>query len=239
MIGAQGVFQRYEKKYLLNAEQYRALRDGFQPYLEADQYGKSTICNSYFDTPTHQLIRNSLEKPVYKEKLRLRSYGTPQPDTEVFVELKKKYKKVVYKRRIQMPLRQAQAYLYCNERTENPAQIQKEIDWFLDYYPGIAPAMYLSYDRIALRGIEDPSVRVTFDSTIQWRETDLLLTEGSWGKQILEPGQRLMEIKIAGAMPLWMSWMLSENGVFPTSFSKYGKAYLQSAESKKGLIICA
>ncbi len=224
----QDVFQRYEKKYLLSESQYRHIRRRLEDYrMVPDQYGKSTICNIYFDTPDHRLIRRSLEKPVYKEKLRLRSYGVPAADDAVFVELKKKYKGVVYKRRAELSLRDAAAYLYDRRPAPASTQILREIDWFLDFYSSLGPAMAISYDRIALACAEKPGLRVTFDKNILWRDDRLFLDEGIGGNALLEPGQRLMELKIPGAMPLWLADILDEAAAFPTSYSKYGAAYQQ------------
>ncbi|MDF2541352.1 MAG: molecular chaperone [Herbinix sp.] len=228
----QGIFKRYETKYLLSEMKYKKLRQKLQDKAIADHYGNITICNIYFDTPEHLLIRTSLEKPVYKEKLRLRSYGTPSPEDQVFIELKKKYKGVVYKRREKFDLLKAEDYVYNGKPLGEMTQITREIDWFMQFYHNLQPAMYLSYHRIAFYGVEDPQLRITFDSDILWREDELWLECGVWGNRLLEEGQRLMEIKIPGAMPLWLSHSLDELDIYPVSFSKYGKAYQQSLQSK-------
>ena len=235
----QDIFKRYEKKYLLNPDQYKRLKQRLEGKLEPDRFGKSTISNIYFDTPDHCLIQRSLEKPVYKEKLRLRSYGTPGMSDTVFVELKKKYKSIVYKRRVDMSLKEAVHYLYDLKPYEKPSQITKEIDWFLSYYEGISPAMFISYDRTALYSIEDPNLRITFDRNILWREEDLKLDYGVWGDSLLEQGQRVMEIKIPDAMPLWLSHILDDLQIYPTSLSKYGRGYqesLKAIKTKKGVM---
>ncbi|MGB8453058.1 MAG: polyphosphate polymerase domain-containing protein [Anaerocolumna sp.] len=229
----QETFKRYEKKYLLNDSKYEILRLRLQEYLQEDDYGQTTICNIYFDTPDHRLVRNSLEKPIYKEKLRLRSYGTPRDKDTVFIELKKKYKGVVYKRRVKSELSMAEHYLYDSEPVTVPSQITREIDWFLSFYQEVKPAMYISYNRIALYGIQDESLRVTFDSNIIWREEELWLEEGVWGNKLLEGGGYLMEIKIPGAIPLWLSHILNELEIYPCSFSKYGRGYQESVQLKK------
>ncbi len=229
----QDTFKRYEKKYLLSAGKYELLRFRLQDYLTEDEYGKTTICNIYFDTPDHRLIRDSMEKPVYKEKLRLRSYGTPQEYDRVFIELKKKYKGVVYKRRVVSELSTAERYLYKLEPVCETSQITREIDWFLDFYENLKPAMYISYNRIALYGREDNNLRITFDSNILWRENELWLERGVWGNPILKEGSWLMEIKIPGAMPLWLAHILNELEIYPGSFSKYGKGYEESLILKK------
>ena len=225
-------FKRYEKKYLLSDSKYKQLMMRFQDRLVIDNFGKTSICNIYFDTPEHLLIRNSIEKPVYKEKLRLRSYGTPKDGDMVYVELKKKYKGVVYKRRQKMELSAAEDYLYNFEKPDTDSQITREIDWFLNFYKDIIPSMYISYNRIAMYGEEDPSLRITFDSNILYRQDNLWLSMGMSGSKLLAEGQRLMEIKIPGSMPVWMSSILSELEIYPVSFSKYGNAY-QIAETIK------
>lgn len=220
----QQSFRRVEKKYLLTPTQYNALLDGMMPYMKADEYGRYTICNIYYDTDNFALIRSSLEKPIYKEKLRLRSYGTPTDDQKVFVEIKKKYDHVVYKRRAVMPCEGAVEYLAGNTYPQHADQICREIDWFLRFYQP-KPKVFIAYDRVALAGIENNELRVTFDTNLRWRDYDLDLRMGDHGEPILPADQILMEIKIPGTAPLWLSHLLSANGVFPTSFSKYGTCY--------------
>jgi hypothetical protein len=225
MKGYQDTFKRYEMKYLLDEDKYRLLRQRLKDKLSVDCFGRTAICNIYFDTPDHRLIRTSLEKPVYKEKLRLRSYGTPQEGGTVFIELKKKYKGVVYKRREKMELLEAENYLYDNMPSVKQTQITREIDWFIKAYRCLEPSMYISYNRTAMYGIDDPELRITFDSNILWREEELRLGYGEWGNPILEEGQRLMEIKLPGTMPLWLAHLLDEFKIYPVSFSKYGRGY--------------
>lgn len=216
------IFKRYELKYLLNDAQYSAVMRAMEEKMRGDEYGKSDICNIYFDTPDYRLIRRSLEKPVYKEKLRLRSYGTPDADSRVFLELKKKYESVVYKRREAMSYREALGFI----ETPTPhSQITKEIAYFMSFYPELAPAVFLSYKREAYYWISDPGLRITFDSDILWRDTDTELSAGIYGTPILPDGMRLMEIKATGAIPLWLAATLSEERIRQTSFSKYGRAY--------------
>ena len=223
----QRCFQRYEKKYLLHPEQYQKIRAGLAPYMEADEHGRYTICNLYYDTPDFQLIRASLDKPVYKEKLRMRSYGVPADGDSVFVELKKKYKGVVYKRRTVLEAGEALDYLAgrCSPRAKD--QICREIDWFLGRYHPV-PQVFIAYDREALAGLEDRVLRVTFDIDLRWRDTALDLRSGDGGERITSRDQILMEIKIPGSAPVWLSRLLSENSVFPTSFSKYGVCYREN-----------
>lgn len=224
MSSYQDVFKRYEKKYLLSEQQYAALHKELENRMTADQYGRHTICNLYFDTDSFELIRASLDKPVYKEKLRLRSYGVPSQDDTVFIELKKKYKGVVYKRRVPVTLREASDYLLQGTEPEKACQILHEIGWFMKLYRP-SPKAFIAYDRVALSGNENSSLRVTFDRNIRFRESLLDLSRGDWGNLILDSKTVLMEIKIPGAMPVWMSDLLTELAIFPTSFSKYGTCY--------------
>lgn len=220
----QTCFERYEKKYRITAAQQQALLDGMRPYMTADVYGEYTICNIYYDTDDWRLIRASLEKPVYKEKLRVRSYGTPTPDGKVFVELKKKYDGVVYKRRITARAGQVEPFLAGRLPGRDFGQIGREIRWFQNFYH-TKPKVYLAYDRQAFAGIEDPDLRITFDTGLRWRDTEVDLCRGDYGAPILPAGEVLMEIKIPGACPLWLSRLLSAVGAFPSSFSKYGTCY--------------
>ena len=219
-------FKRVEKKYLMDEATYLKIREAFEPYMQVDEYGLHTICNIYYDTLAYDLIRTSLDKPIYKEKLRLRSYGVPKnPTSKVFVEIKKKYDGVVYKRRIQLPKDEAEALLNERKLPQTDSQILHEIDYFLSYYKPV-PKLFLAYDRIAMFGKEDPDFRLTFDQNIRSRETDLDLGLGDRG-DLLFPDQKLylMEVKINGAMPLWLSGILTELKVMPVSFSKYGTIY--------------
>lgn len=228
MNAPQSNFKRYEKKYLISLEQYLQIISALAPYMCQDDYGRHTICSLYLDTNQYELIRASIEKPVYKEKLRLRSYGVPGPESQVFLELKKKYQGVVYKRRISMTLKEAQAYLQKGLSPKTSSQILKEIDWFLSRYHTV-PKLLIAYERQAFAGIEDPNLRVTFDQNIRFRDQDLDLADGDWGQPLLKSGDVLMEIKIPGAMPLWLSHLLTAQKVYPVSFSKCGvcyKAYL-------------
>lgn len=233
-------FKRYEKKYFLTREQYTLIQNEFEGRLEADSYGLTTICSIYYDTDDFELIRNSIEKPVYKEKLRLRSYGVPTgSESTVFLEIKKKYKGVVFKRRADMTL--GEARLFTNEGVKpNDSQIVREIDWLLKSEK-LSPKVFLAYDRLAMFGIEDKDFRVTFDFDIRWRETELDMTRGDFGESVTGDDSVLMEIKSAGAIPMWLCSVLSQNEIYPVSFSKYGTCYKDHIifEYLDGGIYCA
>ena len=230
----QTVFERTEKKYILTLSQRKALLEQIAAYFKPDEYGESTVCSLYFDTPDYRLIRRSMEKPVYKEKLRLRSYSTPKQDSNVFLELKKKYNGVVYKRRQTMTYRQAKDYLQ-NGVKPTDSQMMREIDWSMRYYRDIAPKVFIAYDRTAFYSKTDHELRITFDRNVRFRTDHLDLAKGHYGERILDAGLCIMEIKALAAMPLWLTDALSKLQVFPGTFSKYGTAY-QIIETRKNNI---
>lgn len=221
----QFTFKRYELKYVLTKEQKQKMLEVISPYMTLDKYGRSTIRNIYYDTDNYRLIRASIEKPEYKEKMRIRSYSLATPDSTVFVELKKKFKKVVYKRRIALPEKQAVEWVNGKDKLENETQISKEIEYFRDFYENLKPTVFLSYEREAYFSNDESDFRVTFDENILARTTDLSLCSEPYGNYVLDPALTLMEIKCAGGIPLWMAHALSKEGIFKTSFSKYGTAY--------------
>lgn len=224
MKNYQTVFQRKEIKYLLTQSQLESLLPVIKRYMKPDDFAHSSISNLYYDTPDYRMIRRSLDKPQYKEKLRLRCYQVPHRDTPAFMEIKKKASGVVYKRRTSLPYTQAVAYLQ-RQTSGGDSQIFHELDWMLLTYQNLAPSVFLSYERDSWKGTDDPNLRLTLDQDILWRTQALDLRCGTWGKQLLGPEQKLMEIKIPNAMPLWLAEILSELAVYPSSFSKYGKAY--------------
>ena len=223
---AQTVFKRYEIKYILTQAQKKALQSAMIPYMQPDKHGPSTIRNIYFDTPNYRLIRHCIEKPVYKEKLRLRCYQLADRQTPIFVELKKKYNRVVYKRRIALPEAIATDWLSGNTEAPCDTQISREIDYFKSYYEGLHPTMFLSYERDAYYDINGGDFRVTFDTNILARQTDISLCTDVYGTSILPKDRILMELKCPGAIPLWMVKALSEGRIYKTPFSKYGRAYI-------------
>ena len=221
----QATFQRYESKYLLTRQQKHAVLQAMQPYMQLDAYGRTTIRNIYYDTPDYRLIRRSLEKPVYKEKLRIRSYQRVAPSDPVFVELKKKYQSVVYKRRLTLPEAQVMHSFQKGLPLPVQSQIAEEIAYFRSYYKKLKPAVFLSYEREAFYSLDGSEFRVTFDENILYQEQDISLGSAIYSTSILSCGQTLMEIKCAGGLPLWMCHALRASRIFQTSFSKYGRAY--------------
>lgn len=222
----QAVFQRYELKYILSCEQRQHIERAMTDHMVPDKYGRTTICNLYFDTDNFRLIRHSIEKPPFKEKLRLRSYGRATADSSVFVELKRKYDRVVYKRRVSLTESQAMDWLLGGSAPQD-SQICREIGYFMDYYQTLKPRVFLSYERQAWYGKDDPAFRVTFDENVLCRREDLSLQSEAYGTPLLPEGMALMEIKCVGGIPLWLTEILSEEKLYKTSFSKYGTVYQQ------------
>ena len=232
------VFERIEKKYLLTREKYNLLLEVMEPYMSVDSYGKHTIGNVYYDTDTYELISRSIEKPKYKEKFRVRSYGVPKEEDKVFLEIKKKYKGIVYKRRVSMTLKEAEDNLEKGIKLQKEGQILREIDYFMSFYK-LTPKVYLAYDRIAYFGKENKDVRITFDHNIRSRQCNMSLAEGDYGTPLLDDYHYLMEIKVPGAMPLWLSKILSDLEIYPTSFSKYGNVYKEFILPNRRKALCS
>lgn len=221
----QTVFQRYELKYLLSEAQKQIVYRAMEPYMRLDRYGRTTIRNLYLDTDNYRLARRSIERPIYKEKLRVRSYAEAKADSTVFVELKKKYQSVVYKRRLALPEQDAMRWLGGTAPCRVESQIASEIEYFLHYYGPLRPATFLSYEREAFYALDGSDFRVTFDEQILSRQSNLSLCAAPGGFPLLEDDMTLMEIKCSGGIPLWMTQVLTEQKLYKTSFSKYGSAY--------------
>lgn len=220
------IFERVEKKYLLTAQQKELLLQRVGAYLREDKYPHGLVSSLYMDTPDRRCIRASIDARTYKEKLRLRAYGIPSLSDTVFLELKKKYKGIVYKRREKLTLEEAYRYLECGTPPRQ-SQIFSEIDYVMLQNPGIAPRAYISYERDAFVGREDDGLRITFDQNALFRGEDLRLENGCYGLPVFPEGKGIMEIKTLGAMPLWLADALDGLQIYPTSFSKYGTAYLR------------
>ena len=217
-------FKRHEIKYLITINQYINLMDYLSDKVEKDVFYKSTICNVYYDTDNFELIRKSIEKPIYKEKLRIRSYNKPTLDSSVYVELKKKYDHIVYKRRVKI----AYKYVLNNSFLEGAeTQIDKEIKYFNDFYGGLTPKMFLSYEREAYCFKTDKQIRITFDTNIKYRTENVNLLPSISDIKLLPNNLVLMKLKVPFSIPYDLAKYLSSEKIFKTPFSKYGTAYKQ------------
>ena len=218
------VFKREEIKYMLSRRQYMRMRELIADYMAVDRYGLTTIYSLYYDNKNDDMVRTSIEKPKYKEKVRLRCYGTPK-DTEqtVFLELKKKFCGTVYKRRVSMTLDEAAEYAKTGVCPIS-SQIMSELDHSIKHWEAF-PKLLMCYDRIAMYGVQDSELRMTFDFAIRCRRDDLSILHGDKGHLLTTSDEVLMEIKIPNSMPLWMAKALSEIRAYPVSYSKYGEFY--------------
>ncbi|MDR0821820.1 MAG: polyphosphate polymerase domain-containing protein [Oscillospiraceae bacterium] len=226
------VFNRRENKYRVSEQVMASLQGDLSDYMSVDSYNEEQfaypICNIYYDTDDNRFISASLSKPLYKEKLRLRSYGVADLDSVVYLEIKKKFGGVVNKRRSGILLGEAYEFIqsgviptmkpYMNE------QVLREIAYILGRHE-VKPKVCISYERRAFFSQADPDLRVSFDTNILTRRTDLRLDSGIYGKQLIQPNEWLMEIKTSKNYPLWLARLLSKHKVYPQSFSKYGTEY--------------
>ena len=218
--------QRYELKYVLSKEQVEFLRKMLVNHMEVDEYGMTSIASLYYDTPDYRLIRESIENGGYKEKIRLRSYGLAKENGPVFLELKRKYDKVVYKRRIKSTESDVNAFFNRDEALCANGQIAKEISYFRDYYRTLVPACLIIYDRVAYFE-PNGDLRLTIDYNPRYRLHDLNLTTSMEGTSLLKEGEAILEIKVHGSIPLWLTHILDAGNIKKSSFSKYGTAYKQ------------
>lgn len=216
----KNVFHRLEYKYVLDKDKYASIINEIKNHLKPDVYGAATIQSLYFDTANYRLIRESIEKPTYKEKLRLRSYGLVGERDLAFLEMKRKSQGVVYKRRAKITEEEAFSFMkYENDGYDN--QIFKELKYFRDYYKDLRPVILLLYDREAYY---EQDLRITFDTNVRYRLDNLNLSSSLEGT-LLDEGVIIMEIKTINSMPLWLVEILSDNKIYKTSYSKYGMAY--------------
>lgn len=219
------VFRRREIKFLLDQKQRQIVEQAILSHMVPDIHGVSTVCNLYYDTPDYRIIRHSLSRPVYKEKLRLRSYGRAQGNADVFLELKKKYKGIVYKRRVKVTEAEAKAFMEREGTLRKNNQICRELTYTRDFYPDLQPRVYLCYDRQAWYDPEDHGFRMTMDRNVRFRRDGLSLALGYEGTQLLREDQSLLEVKAEGAVPMWLVELLNAQRIYKHSFSKYGTAY--------------
>lgn len=237
------VFNRHEHKYLIDKETFEKVIKVLDEHMEMDSHNKNhipyTITNIYFDTSDDYLIRTSLSKPVYKEKLRLRSYGIPDINSTAFLEIKKKFNGVVNKRRTKLKLSEAYEFidsgrLHARQNYMNE-QVIREIEYFLNIYE-LYPKVYIAYDRIAYFAKKDKDLRISFDMNIRSRRYDLRLEKGDYGESLLPNDVILMEIKTSLAKPMWLSNMLAELDIKRNRFSKYGTEFKKTINSLKEVI---
>ena len=228
---AISVMKRYELKYLPDRGQTAWLIDWLKGHMEPDRYGLTSIASLYYDTPDDRIIRASLEKPAFKEKLRLRSYGLATAESPVFLELKRKASGIVYKRRVQTVLPEVGRFFAGESELFENRQINRELNWFRDFYRDLRPACLIIYDRVAYFELGG-DLRLTIDFNPRYRTEALNLTSSMDGIPLRPEGDTVLEIKVQEAMPLWLAEILDEGQIYKSSFSKYGEAYRQQAAAR-------
>ncbi len=225
MAEAIVTMKRYEIKYILNKEQVDYIRKELVGHMEVDQYGVTSIASIYYDTPDYRLIRTSIEKPPFKEKIRLRSYGLSKPGGKVFLELKRKTAKIVYKRRVVTTEDSVNRFFNYEGNVTADGQIAREITYFRNYYDKLVPAILIIYDRTAYF---EPGgdLRLTIDQNPRYRTKDLNLSTSMEGNLLLpEEGWAILEVKVQQSIPLWLSEILTRGKIYKGHFSKVGEAY--------------
>lgn len=221
------VFRRVEQKYILSKKQYELLQDIIKSKFKKDKYYKSKIYNLYFDNSSNDMIINSIENPLYKEKIRVRSYNeVKNKDDIVYLEMKQKYKSIVYKRRVMMTLFEYNKYIRSGKVSKKDGQIMKEIDYYIKYYKA-NPYVYVAYDRLSYYAIDDINFRITFDNNLRYRFDDLGLYDSKLDKKYFDNDMYIMEVKSMNSLPLWFVEVLSLNKIYPQSFSKVGNIYVK------------
>ena len=220
------VMKRYEMKYILSPEQTAYFKKSVEGYMKIDKFGLTSIASLYYDTPNYRLIRTSVEKPPFKEKIRLRSYGIATDDSPVFLELKRKAYGIVYKRRVQSTIPLVRRFFDGEGDICAGGQINREITTFRDYYQTLVPACMIIYDRVAYFQ-PDGDLRLTIDHNPRYRYDDLDLRVSMDGHSLLRDGYTILEVKVQQAVPLWLSEILTRGKIYKGSFSKYGEAYRQ------------
>lgn len=221
------VFRRVEQKYILSKKQYELLQDIIKSKFKKDKYYKSKIYNLYFDNSSNDMIINSIEKPLYKEKIRVRSYNeVKNKDDIVYLEMKQKYKSIVYKRRVMMTLFEYNKYIRSGKVSKKDGQIMKEIDYYIKYYKA-NPYVFVAYDRLSYYAIDDINFRITFDNNLRYRFDDLGLYDSKLDKKYFDNDMYIMEVKSMNNLPLWFVEVLSLNKIYPQSFSKVGNIYVK------------
>ena len=218
------VMKRYEMKYILSKEQLFYLKNSLCGHMGVDQYGKTSIASIYYDTSDYRVIRASIEKPAYKEKLRLRSYGLAKNKDHVYLEIKRKMEGVVYKRRVETTEEEASLFLNNKIETIGSNQIAKELAYFRNFYGKLEPKIVIAYDRTSYAEI-DGDIRLTIDENPRYRSFDLNLHSSMGGELLLPAGSAILEIKVQQELPLWLVEILSKGKIYKTTFSKVGEAY--------------
>ncbi len=245
------VFERKEMKYRLCATQLESLISAFETRLLPDERGITLVRSLYFDTPAHDLIARSMESPLYKEKLRLRVYGqASEPGTPAFLEIKKKFKGIVYKRRVLVSIGAAHLIiegaslsealaahplndeaLAAEALTPHREQIAREIAFFIQRHDARRPSILTQCERQAFTS-SDGDLRVTIDRNLSYKANPQSIADTHFAIPLIPQTEAVMELKCTHALPLWLAGELSAVCAYKQSFSKCGTAYGHSVSEQ-------
>ena len=232
----QTKFKRIETKYIVHKETLALLKEEFKAHLVPDDYPTSTITNIYFDSADFQMIRDALARKNERKKIRMRTYtNNPNLNSPAFLEIKSKDEMGIgHKFRLTATAHTILDFVEYGIRSEQITDeaISEELDNLRLVHNGIAPMMYIYYDRFSMKGIEDPNVRVTIDHNLIYRDENLDFESGKYGQPLLDEDYVIMEVKVPGMCPAWLQNILDKHGLVDQSFSKYGNAYLKSQATK-------
>ncbi len=226
---ALDTFKRVEDKYIMTKKQAARFMELCSSHLKEDTYFRYTVRSVYFDSERSDLVIRSLMKPDYKMKLRLRSYCDPQGDTPVFLETKKEFEDIIYKRRIGLSYDEAIAYLDYGIPHHVKNNTADEIDYLLNYY-NLSEKVMIAYDRECYASKTEDDVRITFDSNVRYRIDGFSMVLDGSEKRLTDEDTVVMEVKAMDRYPLWLTKTLSAMKLYRGSFSKYGKIYTENFE---------
>ena len=222
------IIDRMEQKYFVSFDKYKKLMDIIEDKLVKDKYFSERIYNIYFDNDEYEFMTKSLDKPLYKEKVRLRSYETADKNSNVFLEIKKKFQGHGNKRRVVINYNDAIDYINNKIIPDTNKQIMNELDYTFKKN-NLKPKISLTYDRLSYAFKEDDSYRITFDTNIRYSNKKIDLVDLDDDYCLFNDGY-IMEVKTLKGYPMWFIKALNELKLFPTSYSKVGEAYKELKE---------
>lgn len=221
-------FRRIESKYIVNSFQKEELTKELLKHMEYDKFcvGEKTykIQNIYYDTDDQAVISRSIEKPTYKQKLRLRKYDSG----ELFLEIKKKSEGVVGKRRISLTMEELKRWMEDAVPPVRTKYVDQHIIQEISYYlkcTRFKENVYISYERLGFFDKNDKEFRVTFDSDIHTKRNNFDFDTDDYEENLLPDGTYILEIKSVRNYPIWLVNKLNELKIYRHSFSKYGTEY--------------
>ena len=222
------IIDRMEQKYFVSFDKYNKLMKLINNKLVKDKYFSERIYNIYFDNDEYEFMTKSLDKPLYKEKVRLRSYETKDKNSNVFLEIKKKFQGHGNKRRVVINYNEAKDYIDNKIIPNTNKQIMGELDYTFKKN-NLKPKISLTYDRLSYAFKEDESYRVTFDTNIRYSNKKVDLVDLDDEYCLFNDGY-IMEVKTLKGYPSWFIKALNELKLYPVSYSKVGEAYKELKE---------